>query len=245
MADLSRSPDATAVPSWLSAALSQENDPPFAPIPEADRKRLPSPIPAPQSKKPRSDAPRHLAPATPTAYAFGVDDDPDSKWSTLPMGRKRASTAKPRGMKRSGGFRLPIPGLRKGNEKLTTRPMPEARQRVITYLPPPMTVKKSLDDTTLTSTNDDHKLTATEGDLPPTDPTRRIQYDQEMAFEGDPTEEDPEIPTMDSDGVTLVNDDDEESVFAFDVDDVCARYPTTRAYMKEVRSGDMQLWHKQ
>ncbi|KAF9220815.1 hypothetical protein BS17DRAFT_786618 [Gyrodon lividus] len=43
---------------------------------------------------------------------------------------------------------------------------------------------------------------------------------------------------MDSDGVTLVNDDDdeEESIVSFDVDDVCARYSTTRACMKEVRS---------
>ncbi|KAF8841086.1 hypothetical protein BDN67DRAFT_1068752 [Paxillus ammoniavirescens] len=236
VADLSRCTDATVVPSWLSAALSQENDPLPALVPEADRKRLPSPIPAPpRSKKPRSDAPRHLTPATPSAYAFG--DDPDSKWSTLPVGRKRPNTPKPRGMKQSGGFRLPIPGLQKGNEKPTTQLMPKARQRVITYLPPPMTVKKLPNDTTLTSTNDDHKLIATEGDLPPTDPTRRNQYDQEMAFEGDPTEEDAEMPTMDSDGVTLVNDD-EESVLAFDIDDVCVRYPTTRAYMKEVRSRD-------
>ncbi|KIK90636.1 hypothetical protein PAXRUDRAFT_669987 [Paxillus rubicundulus Ve08.2h10] len=240
MADSPRCTGATAMPRWLSAALSQENDPPSAPVPEADRKRLPSPMLAPRSKKPRPDAPRDLAPATPSAYTFGVDDDPDSKWSTLPQARRRVSTAK-RGVKQSGGFRLPIPGLRKGNE---SRPVPDVRQRVITYLPPPMTANKSelVNDTTLTPTNDDHKLTGTAGDLLPTDPTRRHRCDAgigELASKGDPAEEeDAEIPTMDSDGVTLVNDDDAEPVFAFDVDDVCARYPTTRAYMKEER----RLW---
>lgn len=48
-------------------------------------------------------------------------------------------------------------------------------------------------------------------------------------------EEDVEVRVMDSD-VTLVNEDDEDVVVDVDVDDVCARYPKTRARMKAVRS---------
>ena len=46
-------------------------------------------------------------------------------------------------------------------------------------------------------------------------------------------DQDDEIRVMDSD-VTLVNED-EEDVARVDVDDVCVRYPATRAYMKAVR----------
>ncbi|KIJ63812.1 hypothetical protein HYDPIDRAFT_112775 [Hydnomerulius pinastri MD-312] len=246
------------MPSWLSAAITEQiASPPkmisppdhedLADIPspsqiqETERKRLPSPMPTLRSKKPRTRTPRCLTPAIngPSAYTFGEDDDPDAKWSTFGVSRKKATTARrsenPRGMKQSGGFRLPLVGLGKKPVKPKTEPIPEVKRRVVTYLPPPMTIRGLVDDsismpgTTVAATDNTvpETILLEENDILATTP------------EGDEDARGADVTpfTMDSDGLTLVDVDyDEELVFAFDVDEVCARYPVTRAQMKEVRS---------
>ncbi|KAG8216596.1 hypothetical protein J3R82DRAFT_6782 [Butyriboletus roseoflavus] len=232
------------VPSWLVDALNDgiyvSPPPPLPLVPEPRQdatkplhirtlgpkhKRLASPGPTTPRKKPRASAsasrPPDPVPPTisaprrcPTAYTFGEDDDPDAEWSTLVRTKRRAATpakrvGKPGGVRQSGCFRLPLPGL---SPRTPTR-APEAKRRVITYLPPPMTNKKRDDEVTATVD-------------PPTGGTaKHVQVARE--------EEETEIRVMDSD-VTLVNED-EEHVAGIDVDDVCVRYPTTRAYMKAVR----------
>ncbi|KAI9457926.1 hypothetical protein HD554DRAFT_1758864 [Boletus coccyginus] len=181
-------------------------DPPHIRTPEPKRKRLTSPEPTAPRKAPRG---------CPTAYAFGQDDDPDAEWSTLARTRRKATSAvrvaKLNGVKQSGGFRLPLLGL------ATPMRAPEATRRVITYLPPPMASKS------LNLVNDDRGPRA-----------YQAQADKVITAathaQTDADAHDDEIPVMDSD-VTLVNED-EEDVARVDVDDMCVRYPTTRACMK-------------
>ena len=226
------------VPSWLLDALDQVphasplplapeprqhvTDPPHIRTPDPKSKRLPSPSPTPPPKKPRigaMSAPRPLGPAPParrcpSAYAFGKDDDLDAEWSTLARTKrgetvsvKRGRVTKPGGTMQSGRFRLPILGL----AQRTPTPS-EVKPRVITYLPPPKAPRKLVDDGLVVRTND--------------------QAAKDARAEAEEQEE-VELCVMDSD-VTLVNED-EEDVVAIDVDDMCARYPKTRASMKAVR----------
>ena len=194
--------------------------------PEPKRKRLATPEPTPPRKTPRPSATRPNAtrPLDPdaappptstsqrcaTAYAFGEDDDPDAEWSTLARTKRKVLSAtrvaKPSGVRQSGRFHLPLLGLARGTRA------PEVKRRVITYLPPPMASKKLVDGEPRAS-------------------TKHAQVEAE-AHE-DEEEQAEEMHMMDSD-VTLVNED-EEGVAKIDVDDVCVRYPATRACMKAVR----------
>ena len=130
-------------------------------------------------------------------------------WSTT-RGTKRgaalANRGKRGGVRQSGRFRLPIAGHTRGTKGID---LPPAKPRVITYLPPPRAVDNG-------------------GSVVRTD-------NLATRAETGAREEDVEVRVMDSD-VTLVNEDDEDVVVDVDVDDVCARYPKTRARMKAVRS---------
>ena len=234
------------MPSWLLDALDDGiyvsppprplvseprqdvTNPPHIGTPEAKHKRLTSPRPASPRKKPRASASASwpLAPAPPTvsasrrcpaAYTFGEDDDLDTEWSTLAGTKRRSATlakraGKPGGVKQSGCFRLP------GLAPRTPTLAPEAKRRVITYIPPPMASKKRGNEV---AANID----------PPTRGTRK--HPQVASEEQEEEEEEIEIRVMDSD-VTLVNED-EEHVAGIDVDDICMHYHTTRACMKAVR----------
>ena len=251
-------------PSWLLDALDEATpaspllplvpeprqdalNPPHIRTPEPKRKRPASPEPRATPPSARTTRPLDLdaAPPTPaasrrrpTAYAFGEDDDPDAEWSTLARTKRkmplamRVSKPKPSGVGQSGRFRLPLLGLARG------MPAPEVKRRVITYLPPPMASKKLADDVDggpRASTN--HQVQAdTRSDPPSRGPTKydHAQVNSEAeAHEEEEEEQVAEMCVMDSD-VTLVNED-EEGVARIDVDDICARYPATRAGMKAVR----------
>ena len=222
-------------------------NPPHIRTPEPKRKRLASP--EPRATPPRARATRPLdldaAPPTPsasrrrpTAYAFGEDDDPDAEWSTLARTKRKAPSAmrvakpKPSGARQSGRFRLPLLGLARGTPTPTR--VPEVKRRVITYLPPPMASKKLADDVDggpRASTN--HQVQA---DPPSRGPAKHEHEHAQVEAEAHEEEEEEQVAemcVMDSD-VTLVNED-EEDVAKIDVDDVCARYPATRAGMKAVR----------
>lgn len=220
--------------------------------PEPKRKRLATPEPTP----PRKTSPAHTSrpPTTPThasgsrcyptAYAFGQDDDPDAKWSTLARTMRKTvkHTAKPSGVKHSGGFRLPLLGL--APSKATRAPV--VTRRVITYLPPSMASKKMVDDVDrevpakeLVSrrAEDDEGVVKAKIDPPMRGPTQRAQIDT-TPHDDEVVEEEIELTRLMDSDATLVNEDEDEykdKVVRIDVDDVCARYPATRACMKAVR----------
>ncbi|KAG9311562.1 hypothetical protein JVU11DRAFT_7767 [Chiua virens] len=132
----------------VSGGRQNTIDLPHIRTPDPPRRRLVSPDPARAPKKSRmsvlQSATRLLAQTStsqrcPSAYAFGEDDDPDAEWSTLARTKRAPQPCK---IKQSGHFRLPIPGL----APRTPVRVPEAKRRVITYMPPPMTGKKPVDD---------------------------------------------------------------------------------------------------
>jgi hypothetical protein len=92
---------------------------------------------------------------------------------------------------------------------------------VITYLPPPRASKTLVDVAGGPRASTNHQVLADEAIVTATT-THAHAHD-----------DDDEMRVMDSD-VTLVNED-EEDVAQIDVDDVCVRYPATRACMKAVR----------
>ena len=247
------------VPGWLLDALNvgihdvalpppppvvpgprQDATPPHIRTPEPKRKRPASPERTPPRKIPRTRAPGPPpAPRRcPTAYAFGEDDDPDAKWSTLPTRRKTAKRAEKHGVRQSGGFRLPLLGLARAIPTVTRTT--EAKPRVITYLPPPRVNKKRVDDDVggARASGSVNRPTRADEVIMTTriDPLKRglAQVDTRAQDQAEDEEDErEEIRIMDSD-VTLVNEDADD-VAQLDLDDVCARYPTTRACMKAVR----------
>ncbi|KAH7912647.1 hypothetical protein BJ138DRAFT_757512 [Hygrophoropsis aurantiaca] len=213
---------------------------------EAKRRRSPSPDTSPSPKpRPRKfppHPPRTISPAftqKSSAYSFAPDENNDEAWSTLPS-RKKSRTLqggqRKATVKQSGGFRLPMPGLRMPVKNNSASRQPDTdlstnktKRRVITYLPPPMTTSSEPDDDVFQD-----EIPADTNDVSRPVECSVIPEDTSV-FDVDTL-----VALPDSDGITLV-DDGEDTTIDCDLTDLVARYPDTKKLLKEQKRLRLQF----
>ncbi|KAH7882846.1 hypothetical protein F5I97DRAFT_1816118 [Phlebopus sp. FC_14] len=205
---------------------SPESPSPSGKIQYMTQKRVASPGPARLAKKPRIRMTRTSTKIL-SAYDFGQGGDSDADWKTFQHSGK-ATKYGVGGRKQSGWFRLPVP--RRMTTRSATKEAPQVKSRIITYLPPPRTAGQLSHDLKQGRVRNDVKMAKNLA----TETVSMEDIGSIVAFAQEDGDDGHTIAVPDSDGMTLVGEDD-ECVISFELDDVCKHYATTRAMMKEVR----------